>query len=199
MPEPRREEQKRDVILRVAQGLFESGQSVSVRKIAEKAGVADGLLTHHFGSYAGLVAELTAILNKREAKELKNFQANAGSSPLEIALDFFRRLAEQDLHPKNRRLRRMSCRMSWDWSMSDESKLAGSITELLKPLWNALIKEDDLVMTLWAIYLLPLRLALSNTLLPPSVVDTTENLVDAIIKDIEPKFSLILGQKNLGA
>ena len=104
----------------------------------------------------------------------------------------------------------MSCRMSWDWSMSDESKLAGSITELLKPLWNALIpvllpvlqiyvKEDDLVMTLWAIYLLPLRLALSNTLLPPSVVDTTENLVDAIIKDIEPKFSLILGQKNLGA
>jgi len=210
MPEPRREEQKRDVILRVAQGLFESGQSVSVRKIAEKAGVADGLLTHHFGSYAGLVAELTAILNKREAKELKNFQANAGSSPLEIALDFFRRLAEQDLHPKNRRVRRMSCRMSWDWSMSDESKLAGSITELLKPLWNALIpvllpvlqiyvKEDDLVMTLWAIYLLPLRLALSNTLLPPSVVDTTENLVDAIIKDIEPKFSLILGQKNLGA
>jgi len=100
--------------------------------------------------------------------------------------------------------------MSWDWSMSDESKLAGSITELLKPLWNALIpvllpvlaiyvKEDDLVMTLWAIYLLPLRLALSSTLLPPSTVDTTENLVDAIIKDIEPKFSLILGQKNLGA
>jgi hypothetical protein len=29
------------------------------------------------------------------------------------------------------------------------------------------------------------------------VVDTTENWVDAITKDIEPKFSLILGRKSI--
>jgi hypothetical protein len=47
-------------------------------------------------------------------------------------------------------------------------------------------------MTLWAICLLPLRLALNNTLLPASVVNTQENQVEAIIEYLRPEFGLIL-------
>lgn len=191
---------KAEVILKAAEQLFETNQSVSVRNIAEKAGVADGLLTHHFGSYSGLVATLTDRLNQREAKELTKFQASRGRSQLDTALDFFQALARLDLNRKNCRLRRMSCEMSWKWSLSDESKLAGSVTTLLEPLWKQLkfesdVKSDDLLLTLWAIYLLPLRLALNNTLLPASVVNTEENQVGAIIAYIRPKFGLVLESK----
>src|SRR5258705_8845964 len=91
-------------ILRVAEQLFEANQSVSVRSIADKAGVADGLLTHHFGSYAGLVAVLTGRLNGRQAEELENYAAPRGSSQLDIAVTFFRELAKLDLDTKNKKL-----------------------------------------------------------------------------------------------
>jgi hypothetical protein len=159
--------------------------------------VADGLIVHHFGSYAGLVAELTHRLNERYKSQLEQFAPPTGISQLEIALSFFRELAKLDLHPRNKRLRRMSCRMSWDWKPTDEQKLAGSILILLQPLAKQLtmkntISPDDALITLWAIYLLPLRLAQIDALLSPSVMRSDEKLINEIIEYVRPKFALVL-------
>jgi AcrR family transcriptional regulator len=186
-----------DHILTVAEQLIAISQSVTSRRITEAAGVADGLIVHHFGSYAGLVAELTRRLNERYKSQLERFAPPAGISQLEIALLFFRELAKLDLHARNKRLRLMSCRMSWDWKPADEQKLAGSISTLLLPLSKRLtmkntISPEDVLITLWAIYLLPLRLALIDALLSPSVVHSKENLINAIIDDVRPKFALLL-------
>lgn len=191
---------KEEDILKVAEQLFETNQSVSVRSIADKAGVADGLLTHHFGSYAGLVAVLTSLLNKRQAEELENFDGPRGRSQLDIAVMYFRELAKLDLNPKNSRLRRMSCGMSWQWKPEDEDKLAPSVMSLLQPLKKLLkferdVEPDDVLMTLQAIYLQALRLAFNNSLLAASVVKTEENQVAAVVQHIKPKFALILDSK----
>jgi hypothetical protein len=159
--------------------------------------VADGLIVHHFGSYAGLVAELTRRLNERYESQLERFAPPAGISQLDIALLFFRELAKLDLDPRNTRLRWMSCRMSWDWEPADEQKLAGSISTLLQPLSKRLtmkntISPEEVLITLWAIYLMPLRLALIDALLSPSVVHTEEKLINEIIEYVRPKFALIL-------
>src|ERR1700730_1304356 len=61
----RQAEETKDHILSVAEQLIAASQSVTARRITEAAGVADGLIVHHFGSYAGLVAELTRRLNER--------------------------------------------------------------------------------------------------------------------------------------
>jgi AcrR family transcriptional regulator len=193
----RQAEETKDHILTVAEQLIATSQSVTARKITEAAGVADGLIVHHFGSYAGLVAELTRRLNERYKSQLEQFAPPAGISQLEIALLFFRELAKLDLHPRNKRLRRMSCRMSWDWKPADEQNLAGSIAMLLQPLSKRLVMKntispDDALITLWAIYLLPLRLALIDALLSPSVVHSEEKLINAIIDDLRPKFALVL-------
>jgi AcrR family transcriptional regulator len=193
----RQAEETKDHILAVAQQLIATGQSVTSRRITEAAGVADGLIVHHFGSYAGLVAELTQRLNERYESQLERFAPPAGISQLDIALLFFRELAKLDLDPRNKRLRRMSCRMSWEWKPADEQKLAGSISRLLQPLSTRLTMKntnspDDALITLWAIYLLPLRLALIHALLPPSVVHSEESLINAIIDDLRPKFALFL-------
>ena len=87
--------------------------------------------------------------------------------------------------------------MSWDWEPADEQKLAGSISTLLQPLSKRLtmkntISPEEVLITLWAIYLLPLRLALIEALLSPSVVPSEEKLIDAIIEYVRPKFALIL-------
>jgi AcrR family transcriptional regulator len=192
-----RSEDTKSRILSVAQQLITTSQSVTARNITQTAGVADGLIVHHFGSYAGLVAELTGRLNRRYAVELGQFATPAKLSRLDVASSFFTELAGLDLNPSNRRLRRMSCRMSWDWNAADEQKLAGSVLAMLQPLALQLklpptTTTEDLLMALWAIYLLPLRLALIGALLPASVVNTEENLVNAIIEYVRPKFALVL-------
>ena len=196
-PIDRRLSPAKEEILVAADRLFGTSDSVSVRNIAATANVADGLVIHHFGSYAGLVAALTERLNERETDILNEFEFPKARSQLEKALAFFRALAELDLSPENARLRRMSCKMSWDWGLSDESMLAGGITTLLEPLRKHLkfngAECTEALMVLWAIYLLPLRLALNHTLLPPSTVRTQESEVNAIIDYLRPKFALILG------
>lgn len=189
----------KDEILDAADRLFGTSGSVSVRNIAATANVADGLVIHHFGSYAGLVAALTKRLNDRESETLREFEFPKARSQLEKALAFFRALAELDLNLQNSRLRRMSCKMSWDWSLSDESMLAGSVMTLLEPLRKHLKFGDresaEVLMVLWAIYLLPLRLALNRTILPPSMIRTQESEVNAIVDYLRPKFSLVLSSE----
>ena len=91
----------------------------------------------------------------------------------------------------------MSCEMSWKWAPQEENKFAPSVMELLQPLKKQLkfekgVEPNDVLMTLWAIYLQALRLALNNSLLAASVVKTEENQVSAIVQYIKPKFALIL-------
>src|SRR6476620_12581512 len=97
-------------------------------------------------------------------RPLENYDAPRGASQLDIPVTFFRELAKLDLNTKNRRLRRMSCEMSWKWAPQEENKFAPSVMELLQPLKKQLkfetgVEPNDVLMTLWAIYLQALRLA----------------------------------------
>lgn len=187
----------KESLLDIAEQLLQTDQSVSAREITKKAKVADGLLIHHFGSYAGLIAILTSRLNKRQGQALESFGGSRGRSQLETAVAFFRELAKLDLNPKNSRLRRMSCEMSWRWKPIDEGQLTDSVPDLLRPLKKHLKFEsdaaaDEVLMTLWAIYLLPLRLAFNDSILPIDKVKTEDNKLAAIVERIRPKFALIL-------
>ena len=190
----------KEALLDAADHFFQLGQTPSVREIASKAGVAAGMLTHHFQGYARLVAGLTGRLIDLEADELGKLDVPKGRSQLETALAFFRALAGLDLDPKHRRLRKAAGKSSWEWDATDESALAASYMNLLEPLRKQLklekgLQSDDILKTLWAIYQQPLRLALIDALLKPSNPKTPENLVAEIEADIRPKFALILKLK----
>ncbi len=163
------------------------------------------MLTFHFGSYSGLLASLADSLNRRQTEELRKFNGWKASSPLDIVVSFFLELARLDLNPKYRLLRKQAGKVSWNWDAAKEAALSMSYVNLLKPLRKRLdfdkdicavdftdIRPDDVMQSLWSIYQQPLRLALINAL---GVAPSLENLLEAIEKQIRPKFALILKSK----
>ena len=189
-----RSQAKSDKILREAERLFSTNQSVSVRNIADKAGVAIGLVTHHFGSYAGLLAALDRRLNKRLGKGLPTAtQLRAGGDRQESVVLFLCELARLDLADENRRLRKAAARASWDWGPENESKVQTSYSELFDPLANGLELDAYIVKALWAIYQEALRLRFNNIIQPPGGVATSiGGEVEAIQAYIRPQIARLL-------
>ncbi|MFZ5959033.1 TetR/AcrR family transcriptional regulator [Pseudomonas knackmussii] len=76
------EERRDDLVRACLKCLVADGHAgISVRKIAKEAGVAVGLVNHHFGSIEALVAQAYETLASEVTHSLRESVASAGSDP----------------------------------------------------------------------------------------------------------------------
>lgn len=95
-------EAKRALLDRVTEHLAEAGVSDhSLRQIAEGAGTSHRMLIYHFGSRAGLLAEVVREVERRQRAVLADLLDTKGS-PHDLAVAFWHRLADPALAPYER-------------------------------------------------------------------------------------------------
>ena len=194
-------EKKQQVFVSAKQLFYDPSRksAPSVREIAKivpfnAKGEDHPAAVSRYFHYAALVSALNKDLNQDAAKVLRG--AAAGETALEAATNFFRALALFDLAPERRLLRRTAGKQSWERKHDERTSQSG-IKELLATLTAGLSRfnvgtPDRVAQALWELYQEPLRLALIDALLAPSVENSAENAAEEIMNRLKPTFDLIL-------
>jgi AcrR family transcriptional regulator len=93
---------KCDLLARVTDHLADAGVGDrSLRQIAEGTGTSHRMLIYHFGSRAGLLADVVREVERRQREALADLLDTDGS-PRDLAVAFWHRLADPALAPSER-------------------------------------------------------------------------------------------------